>query len=137
MRLINEHKFLEGMLNDAIRIILSYENDIYIKEQTQVLNQVNVFLENYTRLIEPHHQFEEKIFFPALQEKYGVEIKKLIEEHEYIGKLVQNIRRRVFSRDIDNVLSGLRILYEIGIKHMGKEDKIIKEVMKSLDKPRI
>lgn len=127
-RIINEHKLLEGMLNESIKIILSYNEEIYTKERPQVLNEIRVFLDNYDRLKEPHYQFEENVFFPALPERYRDETRKLVEEHKYTRRILENIQTYVLNEDLKKVLSNLSILYEVGIRHLQKENELINKV---------
>lgn len=131
-RIINEHRLLEGMLNDSIKIILSYDEEIYIKERLQVLNEVRTFLDNYNKLMKSHHQFEENVFFPALPEKYKEETRKLVQEHKYTERLLENIRTYVLNDDLNKVLSNLSILYEVGSRHLKKEDELINKVKVNL-----
>ncbi len=127
-RIINEHRLLEGMLNDSIKIVLEYEKSIYETEKEQLLKQLKSFLENYTKLKKPHFTYEETSFFPRVSNKYSVVVNNLINEHRSMEKLVEETMRLIGKRDLDLVLSNLRILYEEGVAHLRREDELINKI---------
>jgi hemerythrin-like domain-containing protein len=124
-----EHEWIEGMLIEAIKYLLSNNEAIFLEKREEYNSEINKFLDNFENLIKQHYKFEEEIFFPLLPKRYEDDVKELIEEHNNILSKVHSIKETGIDKIVDKINS-LKELYEISRDHVRKENIIINKLDK-------
>ena len=134
-RVNTDHKIISEILHESITVLVSYTSRTYEDMRDDFLDQVDIFLKNYDRVVAPHYRFEEKHLYSLLYTEFREETEILIEEHKILKRHRDKIKRLKDARDINEVLNSLKTLYEIAARHQEKEINLTKKYAKTKNIP--